>query len=143
MDFEQERNYIGQIQVSLKWNLFNSGVNKAKSRQAVFQLEGLKLQYEQQQNQLALNEMNALNDVTTELRNHTSVKDSYTNALVYYSAVEQKFQQDMASILELTDAEEQLLQSNANNYMWYYQLLVQTANYQKTTGKTIKIISIK
>jgi len=63
--------------------------------------------------------------------------------LVYYNAVEQKFQQGMATILELTDAEEQLLQSDANNYTWYYQLLVQTANYQKTTGKTIQIISIK
>lgn len=143
LDFEKDRNYIGQIQVSLKWNLFNSGVNKAKSRQTAFQLDGLKLQYEQQQNQLALSEMNALNDVTTELRNYTSVKDSYNNATVYYNAVEQKFQQGMASILELTDAEEQLLQSDANSYMWYYQLLVQTANYQKTTGKTIQIISIK
>jgi len=143
LDFEQGRNYIGQIQVSLKWNLFNSGVNKAKSRQAAFQLEGLKLQYEQQENQLALSEINALNDVTTELRNYKSVKDSYNNASVYYSAVEQKFQQGMASILELTDAEEQLLQSDANNYTWYYQLLIQTANYRKTTGKTIKIISIK
>lgn len=143
LDFERERNYIGQIQVSLKWNIFNSGVNKAKSRQAAFQLDGLKLQYEQQENQLALSEFNALNDVTTELRNYTSVKDSYRNTLVYYNAVEQKFRQGMASILELTDAEEQLLQSDANNYMWYYQLLIQTANYQKTTGKTIKITSIK
>jgi len=80
LDFGQERKYIGQIQISLKWNLFNSGVNKAKSRQAAFQLDGLKLQYEQQQNQLALSEINALNDVTTELRNYTSVKDSYNNA---------------------------------------------------------------
>lgn len=143
LDFEQERNYIGQIQVSLKWNLFNSGVNKAKSRQAAFQLDGLKLQYEQQQNQLALSEINALNDVTTELKNYSSVKDSYNNASVYYNAVEQKFQQGMATILELTDADEQLLQSDINNYTWYYQLLVQTANYQKTTGKTIQIISIK
>lgn len=143
LDFEQERFYIGQIQVSLKWNLFNSGVNRAKSRQAAFRSDGLKLQYEQQQNQLALSEINALNDVTTELRNYTSVKDSYNNALVYYNAVEQKFRQGMASILELTDAEEQLLQSDTNNYMWYYQLLVQTANYQKTTGKAIRIISIK
>ena len=143
LDFEQGRNYIGQIQLSLKWNLFNSGVNKAKARQAAFQFGGLKLQYEQQENQLALNEMNALNDVTTELKNYTSVKDSYNNASVYYSVVEQKFGQGMATILELTDAEEQLLQSDANNYTWYYQLLIQTANYQKTTGKTIKIISIK
>lgn len=129
--------------MSLKWNLFNSGVNKAKSRQAAFQLEGLKRQYEQQENQFALSEINTLNDITTELRNYTSVKDSYNNAQVYYNAVELKFQQGMATILELTDAEEQLLQSDANNYTWYYQLLVQTANYQKTTGKTIKIISIK
>jgi len=143
IDFERNQNYIGQIQVSLKWNLFNSGVNKAKSRQAAFQLENLKLRYEQQENQLALNEINALNDVTTELKNYSSVKDNYNNATVYYSAVEQKFQQGMATILELTDAEEQLLQSDANNYTWYYQLLIQTANYQKATGKTIKIIPIK
>ncbi len=139
LDFEQGRNYIGQVQVSLKWNLFNSGVNKAKSRQAAFQLHGLKLQYEQQQNQLALSEMNALNDVTTELRNYPSVKDNYNNAMVYYNAVEQKFRQGMATILELTDAEEQLLQSDANNYKWYYQLLIQTANFQKTTGKRLII----
>jgi len=143
LDFEQGRNYIGQVQVSLKWNLFNSGVNRAKSRQAEFQLEGLKLQYEQQENQLALSGINALNDVTTELRNYASVKERYSNASVYYSAVEQKFRQGMASILELTDAEEQLLQSDINSYMWYYQLLIQAANYQKTTGKTIKIISTK
>lgn len=143
LDFEQSRKYIGQIQVSLKWNLFNSGINKAKSRQAAFQLDGLRLQYQQQENQLALSGMNALNDVTTELKNYSSVRDNYNNAKVYYNAVEQKFQQGMATILELTDAEEQLLQSDANNYTWYYQLLIQTANYQKTTGKTIQIISIK
>jgi len=143
IDFERDQNYIGQVQISLKWNLFNSGTNKAKSRQTMSRLKGLKLQYEQQQNQLALNEINSLNDVTTELENYSSVTDSYNNASVYYSVVEQKFGQGMASILELTDAEEQLLQSEVNNYTWYYQLLIKTANYQKKTGKTIKIISIK
>ena len=143
IDFERGQNYIAQLQVSLKWNLFNSGINNAKYKQAEFQLSKLNLQYEQQEKSLALQEINSLNDVITELNNYSSVKDSYNNANVYYDAVEQKFFQGMASILELTDAEGQLLQATVNNQMWYYQVLAKTAQYKKATGKTIEITIIK
>ncbi len=141
ISFDDPKRFIGQVQVSLKWNLFNSGTLKAKSKQADFQLEKLQSQYNLQQQQILLNETNAFGDVSTELQNHASIRDSYTNADVYYKAVEQKFQLGMSSILELTEAEAGLLQAGVQCQLWYYQLLVKAANYQKTTGKKIQIIS--
>lgn len=129
-----------QMKLSLKWNLFNMGVNNAKYKEAEMQQQSIQQQFGQEQQQLLLNEKTAYSDVSTQLNNYASVNDSYINAEVYYKAVEEKFQLGMAGILDITDAENQLLQANIDRQQWYYDLQMKTASYLKSTGKTISIL---
>ncbi|TWI92142.1 outer membrane protein TolC [Chitinophaga japonensis] len=138
--FDNSQLPFAQLQLSLKWNLFNTGANKARVQQARLQQQSLHTQYDLQQQQLSLQEITARRDVITLLDNYAAVNDSYRNAAVYYEAVKQKFRLGMAGILELSDAENQLLQASINRQVWYYSLQVKTAEYQKSTGKTISII---
>jgi outer membrane protein TolC len=129
-----------QLKLSLKWNLFNMGLNNAKYKQAEMQRQSIQQQFGQQQQQLLLNEKTAYSDVSTQLNNYASINDNYINAEVYYKVVEEKFQLGMAGILDITDAENLLLQANIDRQQWYYDLQMKTANYLKTTGKTISIL---
>jgi|GEM_PF-1105889 len=140
-DLENQRLPIASIQLSLKWNLFHTGVNKARYRQATIQMETVHTQYLMQQEQLALNERTAYNDMATQLQNQSSVRTGYTSAQVYYEVIHEKFKVGTANILELTDAEKQLIQSSIDMQSWYYELLQKATSYNEVAGKYIIIIS--
>lgn len=128
-----------QMKLSFKWNLFNTGVNNAKYKQAAMQQESIQLQYAQQEQQLLLKENSSYSDINTQLDNYASVSDTYLNAVVYYKAMAEKFDLGMAGMLDLTDAENQLLQADIDRQQWYYDLQIKTADYLKATGKKISI----
>ncbi|RZM27116.1 MAG: TolC family protein [Pedobacter sp.] len=99
-------------------------------------------QYHLQASQLQMADASAYADVQTQLQNYAAVQDAYKNAQVYYDAVAQKFQLGTAGILDLTDAQNNLIQATAQRQVWYYDLLKKAEAYQKTAGKTIQIQEI-
>lgn len=141
MSFSQDvaQRPMVQLKLSMKWNLFNTGVNNAKYKQASMQQQSIEQQYVQQEQQLLLKENSSYSDISTQLNNYASVSDSYLNAVVYYKAIAEKFDLGMAGMLDLTDAENQLLQANIDRQQWYYDLQIKTADYLKATGKKISI----
>ena len=139
IDFSNSRMPYALVKISATWNLFNNGAAKARKQQAYYQQQSLHAQYEYMQAQLQSNELAGLSDVQTQLQNYVAIKESYNSAQVYYTAILQKYLVGMSTILELTDAQNQLLQSEMDRLDWYYTLQQQIALYQKSTGKKIKI----
>ncbi|UII25662.1 TolC family protein [Fulvivirga maritima] len=140
LDFDNERLPMAQLQLSLSWNIFNSGINKAKSYQNYWQLEELKTQYALQKNELEMNERRHYAELQTHTENFSSVTSSYKYAKEYYETVLKKYQLGSASILELTDAQTQLLKADKDRASWFYQLHKEKAQYLKETGNTILIL---
>jgi len=130
---------IAQIQASLKWNLFDNGVRKAKYKQAALAKDQTEYQYQLQASQLKMADATAYTDMKAQLSNYKAVQDAYTNANVYYDAVHQKFLLGAASILDLSDAQTGLVQAATLREVWYYDLLKKEEAYKKATGKTIEI----
>lgn len=139
LSFDNGRLPYGMLELSLKWNVFNSGVNKAKAKQAYFQQQSLLRQYENSRKQQQLNEFSGFSDITTHLDNYESVLADYRNAEVYYRAIHTKFGIGLSSLLELLDAENGLLEADMNRLKWYYALLSKLTVYQKDTGKKLKL----
>jgi len=140
IDFSNGRLPYAALEVSFKWNIFNSGAAHARSRQAFFQKRSLTSQLQNTRNQLRIDELSAFSDVTNQLNIYSSVNSGYKNALVYYNAVRTKFMAGMATLLELLDAEYSLQQADMDRLKWYYALQIKISTYQKQTGKTIKLI---
>ncbi len=140
IDFSNGRLPYGALEVSFKWNIFNSGAAHARSRQAFFQKRSLVSQLQDTRNQLRIDELSAFSDVTNQLNIYSSVNNAYKNASVYYNAVRTKFMVGMATLLELLDAEYSLQQADMDRLKWYYTLQIKLSTYQKQTGKTIKLI---
>ncbi|MGS2740974.1 TolC family protein [Sinomicrobium sp. M5D2P17] len=140
LDFDNDRLKMAQVQLSLKWNIFNSGTNKAKYRQNQEQQESLQAQYQMKQQELQMKELQNFGDIMTHLENYVSVKSTYENARIYYETVYEKYLLGSASILELTDAQSQLLKAHQDQIDWYYQLHMDQAAYLKETGKTLSIV---
>lgn len=139
ISFSNSRLPYGLLQLTAKWTLFNNGASRARQQQAYYQQQSLHAQYEYMQAQLQNNELSGLSDIQTQLNNYASVKESYYSAQVYFTAIKQKYLAGLSTILELTDAQNQLLQSEMDCMDWYYTLQQQLALYQKNTGKKIKI----
>jgi len=139
LNLNNKRLPYSNFELSLKWNLFNNGVNRSRARQAYFQQQSLEAQYKNSLMQVALNERSAYSDIVTHLANYQSSLAAYQNADIYFRAVRSKFDLQMATILELLDAEEQLRQADANLIKWYYNLQFKLVGYQKTTGKKLKL----
>jgi outer membrane protein len=140
IDFSNGRLPYGALEVSFKWNIFNSGTSHAKSRQAFFQKQSRTAELKNTRNQLRMDELSAFHDVTNQLAIYNSISSEYKNALVYYNAVHTKFMVGMATLLELLDAEYSLQQADMDRLKWYYTLQIKMSTYQKQTGKTIKLI---
>ncbi|CAM4023520.1 Outer membrane protein TolC [Pedobacter westerhofensis] len=140
IDFSNRRLPYGALEVSFKWNIFNSGASQARSRQALFQERSLNAQYQNTRNQLRTDELSAFHDVAAQLANYGAVSSGYKNASVYYEAVRSKFMAGLATLLELLDAEYSLQQADMDRLKWYYTLQIKISTYQKQTGKTLKLI---
>ncbi|MFI2743478.1 TolC family protein [Zhouia sp. PK063] len=140
LDFDNDRLPFAQLQVSLSWNIFNNGTNKAKSLQNSWDQEKLKTEYVLQKKELEMNESRYYSELETHIQNYDAIHSNYKYAKEYYETVFKKYQLGTASILELTDAQMQLLTADKNQTEWFYELYKKKANYLKETGKTIIII---
>jgi len=140
IDFSNGRLPYGAVEISFKWNIFNSGAAHARSRQAFFQKRSLVSQLQDTRNQLRMDDLSAFSDVSNQLNIYSSVNSGYKNASVYYSALRTKFMAGVATLLELLDAEYSLQQADMERLKWYYALQIKISTYQKKTSKTIKLI---
>jgi outer membrane protein len=137
---DKEAHPTAQLAIVLKWNLFNNGTLKARYSQANYQQQIVQDQYAQQANQMALQKSNALQDVQAQLTNQNATKAAFEYAEVYHKALVRKFELGTATILELTDADNVLLQASIQQQIWYYDLLIKAVSYDKATGSTLQII---
>lgn len=140
VDFDNSRFKTANVQLSFKWNIFNSGVNKSKVRQVEWDQDKLASQYEMQKELLTLKEMQYSGDINTQLANYNAIKSNVQNAQVYYETVFKKYELGTASVLELTDAQSSLLTTEKDELSWYYELQQLTTAYLKETGKQITIL---
>jgi outer membrane protein len=137
---DREAHPTAQLALTLKWNLFNNGTLKARYGQANEQQQIVQDQYAQQSNQLALQKNDALQDVRAQLANQNATNAAYEYAEIYHQALAMKFEFGTATILELTDADNVLLQAGIQRQIWYYELLIKAVSYDKATGATLQII---
>jgi outer membrane protein len=137
---DKEAHATAQLTITLKWNLFNNGTLKARYSQANYQQQIVQDQYTQQTNQMALQKNNALQDVQAQLANQNATIAAYEYAEIYHKALAMKFDVGTATILELTDADNVLLQASIQRQIWYYELLIKAVSYDKATGSALQII---
>lgn len=140
LSFKNSRLPYGNLQLSLKWNIFNSGTIRSSYEQATYKAQSLDAQYQNLQSQIQQQTFSAYSDIRSLMDRHVSILSAYNNAGKYYEAVSQKFQLGMAGVLDLYDAKNQVLESDLNRLQWYYELRETLVAYQKVSGKTIKII---
>ncbi|MBN2485787.1 MAG: TolC family protein, partial [Bacteroidales bacterium] len=116
-------NHVGGITFS--WPLFSSGGRLLKVSQAKINLDIAKRNQEMVKDQLALQEKQLLFNYQSALENYATQKENVTIAERVYKSIQNKYQQGVASSLDLTQANSNFLTAE-NNYLSAVLTLLQS-----------------
>lgn len=120
--------------VSLNIPVFSSGFRASKVQQAKLQLEKSKLATDQVSQSLKLQMQQAVADFETALEKHSSEKENLGLAQRILKRTTIMHKEGLATSLELTQASEQLLTTQANYLNAMFELLNAKNNIEKARG---------
>jgi outer membrane protein len=122
------------VAVSLNIPVFSSGYRASKVQQAKLQLEKSKLATDQVSQSLKLQMQQAVADFETALEKHSSEKENLSLAQRILKRTTIMHKEGLATSLELTQASEQLLTTQANYLNAMFELLNAKNNIEKARG---------
>jgi outer membrane protein len=94
--------------VQLVWSIFKAGDNRYKIRQDAIQMQSIEDQYRQLTEQLALEQLTAVNNYNSALDALQSLTDEVSSARETYRLAEKRFDEGQALQIELIDARSQM-----------------------------------
>jgi len=139
-DFTNSRLPIFSAGITLKWNVFNSGIRDAEIQQAKLKNESLALQKNYIQKEFEQQRHTGFMKVENQLKNYQAVSAAKNNSEKYLDAVQKKYNEGLSSVIELYDAQEQKLQTSINEISWYYELQQLMIDYNKIAINKLKLI---
>lgn len=105
--FDQSQFYqVGGLQLS--WNIFQGNGNKAKSKQAQLDIDRMKVQYAETEQQLLLQVTTVYNTYRAAIDAMRSAADEVASTREVYRLTESRYRLGQALLLELTDARTQM-----------------------------------
>ncbi len=117
--------------VSLDWNLFASGRNKLKIKQAEMDLSALNAQYEQIDNQLHLQVKTTVNNYFSALEIYQSTQFQVESAQKYFSDTFKRYKQGQASQIEYLDARNNLTSAQLQQSIALYNVWIKLAEVER------------
>ena len=111
-NFDMNPNHVAGASLSLP--IFQSGTRKHKVSQAKIELDKVKLNKSMLEDQLNIQQKQLLLDLETAIENYNSQKENVELAQRVYDNIQNKFEQGMASSMDLTQSNSNYLQAESN-----------------------------
>ena len=131
--FDKDNDYW-MVSGVLSWNLFSGFGSKAKMDEAEAQINSLKKNYERTKQLIILDVknnyislQNLLNELNVARKRVISAEDSYHD-------VRKRYEEGMAPLINLIDAQTSLDAARANFVITYYSTLIQKAGFERSIG---------
>jgi outer membrane protein TolC len=123
---------LGGLQ--LKWDLFKANDNKYKIQQSQLDLDALKNQYKDVEQQLTLQVRTSLNNYHSAIQTLEAVNDEVQSAVETYRFAERRFREGQALQIELIDARTQLTSAQLNYSLAQLAVLTRAAELERATA---------
>lgn len=117
--------------VSLDWNLFASGRNKLRTKQAEMDLNALNSQYEQVDNQLHLQVKTTVNNYLSALEIYQSTQAQVDAAQKYFNDTFKRYKQGQATQIEYLDARNNLTSAQIQQSIALYNVWGKLAEVER------------
>lgn len=117
--------------VSLDWNLFASGRNKLKIKQAEMDVNALNTQYEQIDNQLHLQAKTTVNNYFSALEIYKSTQTQVEAAQKYFNDNIKRYKQGQATQIEYLDARNNLTSAQIQQSISLYNVWTKLAEVER------------
>jgi outer membrane protein len=131
--FGVEQRYINGG-ISLKWNLFDGNQSNSRSRRALLDVEILKSQFNETENQLYVQAIAAAKAVSTAQAQVHSARANQGQAKEFYRETQKRYQQGLVLLVELTDASTQYINSQEAFQMAASNLMIKLADLEQATA---------
>ncbi|TVR42313.1 MAG: TolC family protein [Bacteroidia bacterium] len=135
--FESDRSWFPSTYFAVNLNIpiFSSGMRSSMVQQARLELEKARLEREEVSEALMLRMDDALADFRTARETFLNAQENKTLAERIFHRTSIMFREGMATSLELTQANDQLLTTQANYYQSMFELLNATNNVERALGR--------
>lgn len=131
--FGVEQRYINGG-ISLKWNLFNGNQNNSRSQRAFLDVQILKSQFSETENQLYVQAITASKAVSTAQAQVNSARTNQGQAKEFYRETQKRYQQGLVLLLELTDASTQYINNQEAYQMAVSNLMIKLTDLEQATA---------
>lgn len=121
-------------QVSLSWNLFKGGAKKSKVKESEYELERLNSQYEQLQDQIQLQVINAYNEYLAATENVEAARSGELSAQKSFHIIDKKYRESQVILVEYLDAQNKHRNAQLNRSIAEYNALAKAAELRKVIG---------
>ncbi|MBO9198975.1 MULTISPECIES: TolC family protein [Niastella] len=123
---------LGGLQ--MKWDLFKANDNKYKIQQSQLDLDALRNQYKDVEQQLALQVRTSLNNYRSAQQTLEALNDEVQSAVETYRFAERRFREGQALQIELIDARTQLTSAQLNYSLAQLAVLTRAAELERATA---------
>ncbi|WP_194972604.1 TolC family protein [Aquiflexum lacus] len=120
--------------VSMQWNLFASGRNQHRIKQAQIDQKIINSQTDYVSLQLQLQLTNAINDYKAALFNYQSAVFAYNTSTKFYSDILRLYKEGQSLFVELLDAQNQLVQSELQVNISLYDTYIKSAEIERANA---------
>lgn len=123
----------------LNWDIFDNGITAAQANEAKAELEKVKSQALQLQDQIKLEVQKAFNDIVVAEMKISITGDAVTMAAEDFELVKLRYIEGIDTNLAVMDAQEKLTQTQTNYYNALYSYNVARAALDKAMGVPVNI----
>lgn len=129
-DFNRDSRYY-LFGVSMEWNLFSSGKNTYKRKQAEFEKQGLVAESSYVESQLSTQLDIAKNDFLSSIAQYESAQSQLKTSEQYYKDELRLYKEGQAIYIELLDAQNQLINARLESNIALFEAWIRYADIER------------
>lgn len=120
--------------ISLQWDLFTSGRNSYKVKQAEIDNKIIQSQTDYVETQLQLQFTTSVNNFNASIFSYQAAVSAFTTSHKFYSDMLRLYKEGQALFIELLDAQNQLIQSELQINISLYDTYIKSAEIERTNA---------
>lgn len=121
-------------QVGVTYDIYDGGLQKSKIQEAKIESQKLRTQYDNTQQQIALQITQSLNDLEAARNGWHSAQNGQYSAEVAYKIIANKYKANQVLLLELLDAQNRVTTSKLQVLLAWNDVLIKEAELRKAAG---------
>ncbi len=121
-------------QVGVTYDIYDGGLQKSKIQEAKIESQKLRTQYDNTQQQIALQITQSLNDLEAARNGWRSAQNGQYSAEVAYKIIANKYKANQVLLLELLDAQNRVTTSKLQVLLAWNDVLIKEAELRKAAG---------